>query len=508
MLGSARRTSATFDEITMVALGARGYATGSFDLMPQHPPGGQYVYGLPLFLSGAALPDESLATVLDRYEYARDLYWVSNEPEPITMLSRLPAILMALALIGLCFAVTYRMAGPRAALIAAGLVALLPDVLAHGAIAYTDVPMALTYLAAVWLVDLCLRNPGLWRGVLAGLAIAAALSMKFSGLAVFPVVAILLLAEASGRSRADPWHGELRKASLAGLLTLYASLVLLYGGDVFLLEFLYGLGFTAGHVTEGHDSPAFLLGRTNLLGWWYFYPVAFLLKTPTALHLLILVAVAGFRPRSISWRSLATSRKRALLVGGGVFGLALLASNLNIGFRYALPVLPFICILTGIGVDRSLSAGSRVMKPVVAFLLVGYAVSSLAFYPHFLAYTSEYIPNPDRGYRAVVDSNLDWGQGLLELRDWMQDNQVEKVGLSYFGSALPWGYGIDYEPLLSHLELAAPPERLRNSHSVTHVAISATNLQGVYLEGDPFREYRHREPVAVLAHSLFIYDVD
>src|SRR5262249_53245510 len=42
---AARRNSTTFDEIVMIAGGARGYQTSNWKIAPEHPPVTQYLYG-------------------------------------------------------------------------------------------------------------------------------------------------------------------------------------------------------------------------------------------------------------------------------------------------------------------------------------------------------------------------------------------------------------------------------------------------------------------------------
>jgi len=66
-----RRTSTTFDETLQPSAGARGYVTGRFDLVTDHPPVMQYVYGLPVFLSNPAYPGETSDwSYWTRYAYA------------------------------------------------------------------------------------------------------------------------------------------------------------------------------------------------------------------------------------------------------------------------------------------------------------------------------------------------------------------------------------------------------------------------------------------------------
>ena len=45
------------------------------------------------------------------------------------------------------------------------------------------------------------------------------------------------------------------------------------------------------------------------------------------------------------------------------------------------------------------------------------------------------------GYHFVTDSNYDWGQDLLRLQSWVNDNpQVDKIAVDYFGGGDPQYY--------------------------------------------------------------------
>jgi len=46
--------------------------------------------------------------------------------------------------------------------------------------------------------------------------------------------------------------------------------------------------------------------------------------------------------------------------------------------------------------------------------------------PHYLAFFNELAGGPGSGHRVLVDSNLDWGQDLKGLRNWMSDHGVSK----------------------------------------------------------------------------------
>ncbi len=512
---ASRRNSTTFDEIVLMAGGARGWVTGEWNIAPEHPPLMQYLYGLPIHLTHPQLPDVKAtpdsSTVRDfsfRYVYSRAFFWASgNDPEKLAFLGRMMGAIMAGLLVLAVFGLAQRF-GPLTALSAAALTAFLPDVLAHGGVAYNDLPLALGYVLGVWALDAAVRRPSPLRGAVAGLALAFALAVKFSAVLLAPVALLLIVLGAVAQPRAEHWWRDLSLAALAALAAMYLALVLVYRGDFTLAEMMYGLRYTFGHVERGHGAPSYLLGNLSVRGWWYFFPVAFLLKTPAALQLLLLMALLGFARtwQKTSWRALAGAGLRAPLMGLGVFAFVLLTSNLDIGFRYALPALPLLAIVVAAGVTRlfAASAASPPLRYGLAGLLLWYAGSTLSYYPDFLAYTSEYGHSRQRGDLLLLDSSLDWGQGLLELRDFMRARHIERVYLSYFGSAMPDGYGIRYVALPSFYPLPRGP---RPVELPEYAVISATNLHSVYLPGDPLKMFRTREPDAVIAHSMLVYRV-
>jgi hypothetical protein len=282
--------------------------------------------------------------------------------------------------------------------------------------------------------------------------------------------------------------------------------VALYEGDFPLAYLRESTVQAQNHVMGTRSLAAHLLGEMYRDSPWYFYPVAFLYKTSVAFHLLMVVALVG---AVMAVRSRPALRDvvlgiRAPLIGLIVFGIILLRANVTLGFRYAMPLLPLITMLTAAGVVVVWRRASRLIRGVIVLLPLASAASALAYYPHFLAYTSEYQPHPELGYSVFVDSSFDWGQGLLELRDWMQEENVDRVYLSYFGSALPEGYGIDYVSLPSFFPLPPHPE---TEPKPRYAVISATNLIGLYLNPDLFKELRQKVPHRVLGHTMFVYEV-
>jgi hypothetical protein len=173
-------------------------------------------------------------------------------------------------------------------------------------------------------------------------------------------------------------------------------------------------------------------------------------------------------------------------------------------------VLPFLLVAAG----EAAAILSRWRRPVgltlVAVLGAWYTAGTLANHPHHLAYFNEIGGGPTRGWRLLVDSNLDWGQDLKRLKGWMDSHGVAQVKLSYFGSASPSYYGIRADRLPGY-SAPHPPRITREIHPGDVVAVSATNLQGVYLGARDralMERLRELKPMGRAGRSILLYRAD
>ena len=139
-----------------------------------------------------------------------------------------------------------------------------------------------------------------------------------------------------------------------------------------------------------------------------------------------------------------------------------------------------------------------------------YAVSVLHVHPRYLGYFNELAGGPSQGWRYLVDSNVDWGQDLKALKAWTDAHDVKHLKLSYFGTADPVYYRIPCEMLPSKMH-PDPPRIVRDVQAGELVAVSVTNLHGVYFEGGE-RRLMHRlralTPIDRVGYSIFIYRPD
>jgi hypothetical protein len=268
--------------------------------------------------------------------------------------------------------------------------------------------------------------------------------------------------------------------------------------EAYVLGFLFAFRHSAGRTT-------FLLGQLSDHGFWYYFPVTFALKTPLPLIVLLPLALAWRRPAS--WRLECFSWLPVLLY------LGLTATrSINIGHRHLLPIYPFLFVFAGRAAAGLLAPGAWTSRRglLVAGLGAWYALGTLRVHPHYLAYFNELAGGPSQGYRRLVDSNLDWGQDLKGLEAYLERKGISRIKLSYFGSADPAYYGLHAELLPGYMA-PHPTEVTREVSPGDILAVSATNLQGVYLDpGDrPLMErVRALPPLDEVGYSILIYRAD
>jgi hypothetical protein len=76
--------------------------------------------------------------------------------------------------------------------------------------------------------------------------------------------------------------------------------------------------------------------------------------------------------------------------------------------------------------------------------LLASVAASLIIHPHYLAYFNWVSGGPAQGSEHLIDSNLDWGQDLVGLREWLDTYaRGERVGIAYFGQINPEMLNLD-----------------------------------------------------------------
>jgi hypothetical protein len=184
-----------------------------------------------------------------------------------------------------------------------------------------------------------------------------------------------------------------------------------------------------------------------------------------------------------------------------------ITGNLNIGFRHLFPILPFIFILVAKEVAFLGSAlGKKYQKYFwgIILLLVTWLVAVAAFaYPNYLAYFNELVGGSKNGYKYVTDSNVDWGQDLKRLTNFVNENNIDKIRVDYFGGG-DVGHYLGDKSVIWHAHMGQEPG---------WYAISATFLENSLYdkitEGKPdYQWLRDREPYTNIGGSILVYKID
>ncbi|MCB9421588.1 MAG: glycosyltransferase family 39 protein [Ardenticatenaceae bacterium] len=510
-VATAVASSPTVDESVHVFRGRVLWQTGDLRFQAKHMPLTHWLNGSLLFTE-PTLPDVTTLPSWakdDRPVLAREFLW-EHEPQPnidrIFLLARLPIIWLGLLLGAVLARWGRSLSGSIGQSTAVLLFAFSPNLLANFSLATTDGPLAATYVMAVFAWYWYGKRPSRRRWVLAGIALGLALASKLTAILLLPV---LFLLSYSGWRRGDNWwRPGLRFLSilpLAGLLfwALYGFELrplpgipvpvpaASYVNSVFELQVDTGM-----QAETSSNYRAYLLGETSRDGWWYYFIVAFLIKTP--LPTLILAGTAVyFIIRRRQWRQTAW----LWLPPAVLFAFASF-TGLNIGYRHILPVLPFAILLASTAAPLL----PRSPAPLLP-LFLWYAIASLHQAPHYLAYFNETIGGPRQGYHYLADSNIDWGQSLRFLADYVNNSDEDSIRISYFGAADPAYLGLDIAPLFDG-ETGQSLNFARANPLPGQYAISVNHLVGqVLLEGDMFDWFRRQKPVDYIGYSILVYDV-
>jgi len=510
----------TFDEEFHIARAYAYVRTGDLRMQQNHPPLVSVLAGLPLLLMSELTPPEQIPHWDDAFlfSFADNLFWrMGHDVDKMLFLARFPIILLGVLLGAFVYRWAREAHGPWAGLLAAGLYAFAPNLLAHTRLVTTDLAVTAFGFIALYTFWRYLRRPTGWRLLLAGLALGLALSAKLSGLLLVPVIALLaLLGSKNQPSPIRHPHSSFRiphsaflifsSLSVAGLVVwaFYRFEIRPWPGTSLPLPattYLLNVRTLVGHAERGHG--AFLMGQVSMHGWWYYFPVTFVLKTPL-LTLLLLGMAAWDTVRRGRWREEAP----LMLFPVAYFAFAL-TSSLDIGYRYLLPIDPFVVVYAAKVASLAWLRPAWLRRYALPALVALYAGTALWLHPHYLAYFNLLAGGPDGGYRYLVDSNLDWGQDLKQLGMYLDEQGIGEVWLGYFGTADPAYYGIRYRSLFAPGSSDVGEDFSPLNPAPGWYAISATVLQGPFSpEPDILDWFRRHEPVAKIGYSIFVYRVE
>ncbi len=553
---SAVRHSPTYDEAAQLPAGISHWR-GDFRLFRVNPPLPRMISALPAMFTGHQEDWAALNKVIESnsqkrvdFDIGRDFIAV-NGPRAFWLYiwgrwACVPLVTLGGWVVWRWSAELY---GHAAGLLALIVWVFSPMILGHGSLMTPDVPAAACGVLALhrYMKWTCRGrwSDAYWLGLAGGMALLTKTTWLILGMPLLPLALLKVI-----------WHRSLPHSQRRGrivqvlrqgvLAVTVAWCVLLIGyrGDGFfqpLGAFPFQSAALTGQTLEKgqtgnrfadsalgairvplpqqyvlgidvqkrafEDKPqSYLFGELRNGGWYHYYLVAVLVKTPIG-WLLLLGSVFAVR--------LARRRRLPLRWGEVCLLLPLLAcvllvslqTGINKHLRYLLPAYPLAMIW--LSQVWPLLEG-RLARGFVIICCAWAVGSSLWIYPHSLSYFNELTGGPVGGHRVLINSNIDWGQDLFFLKEKLRQRGWDRVSLAYWGR---------YDPRIAGIEFDVPPQRPLDRVPPGRYAISINFLQGYALtipNGDgglttagrnAFAYFQELQPVDSAGYSILMYEV-
>jgi tetratricopeptide (TPR) repeat protein len=539
----ATRTSATIDEPLRILAGYQHWC-GDFGINPQHPPLFKMLATVPLLGKGLLQPPwdcgSQITSQADAYFFG-NLFLVQNGVDRVVIPARLSAALTSFLLALLVFLAANEMFGRWAGLPALGLLVFEPNIIAHGALVTTDMPVTLGFFCAVYALYRYVKNPAMLRLLTVGLAVGLTLTAKHSGVLILPIIALLLVGDVFvSRSRSFENKPSLVKQFLhrisacagfflIGFTLLWATYGFRYyalpitttntlsvenrvshsrSGHVIALinqmrvlpeSYVYGLT----DVVATWRRPTYIFDRFYPNGKWFYFPLAFVVKTSTALLFLLGVGLLTLR--------LYRDHKREmlfLLLPSLLYFALSLSSGINIGVRHLLPVYPFF-IVAAAGTISFWSRKYEAVKYISIALLLFHAVATAQTAPNYVAFANDFWGGTNNTYRIFRYSNVEYQQNSKLVAEYIAREKIRGCWFAAYGSN---ELARAYQPCQMMPALLGLWSTLNVSEQVEEpvppIIEGTLFLSVTVLPPAPFAEYlpvAQTVPVAQIGGSIFVY---
>jgi hypothetical protein len=531
-------SSQTSDEAAHLAAGYSYLVEGDYRLNPEHPPLIKMLAALPLLPLQLDFPRGALWEQAEEWNIGRLFVHENRVPnDTLLLLARLPVLGLSILLGLAIYRFARRLFGAAGGLLALSIWVLDPNVVAHSGLVTTDLGIALFIFLSVVALWSWIERPSPQRLILFGLAVGGAFASKYTAVwlpAILGAVALALVAAGDptpGRLLAGGSRGDGATASrlrrlwvltAAGLVAAaIAAVILLLSYRVGQIGWWFtGLDRTLHHSAIGHR--AYLAGQVSETGWWYYFPLAWAIKTPPGIMALVFATMIA----AVAGRRLRTRDEIVLWVPVVVTLGIVMCWKVNIGLRHLLPIYPFLCVAAGRLAWRPARAGTeppgapaptrraatgRLAAAGVALALGSAAWEAIAIAPYDLAYFNRFAGGPAHGHEWLLDSNLDWGQAHRALKRYADAQNLPMIYCAFNGNSDPWYYGVRYQyaPGSGNLRTAKDrPARMPDGAPRELFAINAMILHSLHFSRpDLYAWLLGRKPLATPGYAWFVFDI-
>ncbi|MBU1148650.1 glycosyltransferase family 39 protein [Patescibacteria group bacterium] len=518
-LTSALGKSQTNDEAVHLLAGYSYLTRHDFRLNTEHPPLTKYLAALPLlFLQPELDINHPGWQNTDQWSMAPSfLYHNTVTADTLLLWGRIPTMLLSLVLGWLIFVWSGKLFGAKAGLLALTFYVFSPNILAHSRLITSDLAITLFILLTFYFLDKYLEKPNTKNLLLFCLTFGLTLLTKFSAPIIIPIIILLLII----RWRQQPEKFSLQQVLLTIFALAISGLALIFLGygfeltkmkdDPFFISRLngseqslpfFGWLIPAYHYWFGlvkvffhslYGQGTYLFGKYSIRGWWYYFPLAFLVKTSLVTILLTIIlkvnAIKTWWQQKPKFRQIPFSYF-ILVIPPLIYFLFTLISHLNLGLRHLLPIYPFLFIWIGSLANWS-GLKRRSWQIVGGILIAFYLVSSFSIYPHYLAYFNETVAGAKNGPEYLLDSNLDWGQDYKTLQTYLAENNITHYCFNDTDSAKSNYYLPQALPIPAESEMRPG-----------YIAISVNAL---YQENSPYSWLKKYQPSIRIGYSIYLF---
>jgi len=419
---------------------------------------------------------------------------------------------------------SYELYGRNGALLSLSLYVFDPNLLAHGQLVTADLPAALMTTMALYHFWHFLKLGGRRRALFSAVTLGLSQLAKYSCVYLYPIFLVIApiyrrfttTTEAAKPARShnltwnvcrsltvivffaavsivtinlgfafngigtplsrytlvDPVFKKLQAIPIVGNVPLPLPVPYVQGLDLVKFEERMGQAwgniYMAGHLRVNHHD-----GTLRGFPGYYFYAAFF--KVPIAKQIIFLVALFGYFSRRGHPAAQGLRREEIFLLVPILFYWVYFNFffNAQIGIRHVLPVFALATIFCG----RFLAAPKSNLRRYTAVILVAWtAASALSYYPHFISYFNEFVPDRKLAYRHLADSNLDWRGN-----EWYLTEYIRR-----------------------HPEVIVDPRKPQAGR----IVVPVNALVGVNRSPEEYRWLReHFTPVDHIAYSFLVYDV-
>ncbi|MCP4177948.1 MAG: glycosyltransferase family 39 protein [bacterium] len=513
-VASIRYKSATIDEPVIIASGNSYLRNHNNYINAENPPLFKSILAAPTYFMNLNLPKPS-----QKYNYTYNTHNIhnygveflfKNNFELILFYSRVINILFGLCtafaiyfLLRIFFNHIYSCFGFTICL-------LLPNFVANARLATVDIGITLFMTLTCLFYYYSLHKEKFKWHILTGLSLGAALLSKYTAILLIPILFLQLISKLIHDRNKK--YNIVKKISALLLIIILAILLvnLLYfsSADIYannpifrskyftifpwvtklissILPYGYLKGFDIVSSLNAGRFANIFMGKLYRGGesWWYYYIVVSLLKIPIPIIILFFIGLITIINRYYKKWKFYFFLFPPLII---VFTFSFIAGR-QLGLKYLLPAYPYLIIIIVYAV-KELFKRKTVFKLLASILIFWLIFDNIVIYPNYLTYVNQFFINSADTKKYFGDVNLDIGQDLPSLKNWLAENNDPPIYVYYYGPTRLKDY---------HIKQSANPK---------YIAVSATMFY-ISKKKKMIQILSEEEPLTIINNTIYIYKI-